>query len=66
MTTSLTGNGASDMANTAYANARQARSHAAHLDGNPNDAAAAKRWHQVADALFDAAALIDTMQIKGN
>lgn len=54
----------SDMANDAYASAQQARAHAASLENEPNAGAASKAWHLVADALFEAAALIDAMQTR--
>lgn len=56
---------ATEMANNAYLDARKARAHAVSLESEPNAAAACKAWHLVADALHEAAALIDAMQIKG-
>ena len=54
----------SEIANSAYIDAVRVRSFAALLDANPNDAAAAKTWHKVADALHEAAMLIDLMQTQ--
>ena len=62
MSTPLTGIDPANIANTAFTDAKRVRAMAEYLEGNLNDAAAAKTWHKVADALHEAAALIDSMQ----
>jgi hypothetical protein len=61
MSTPLTSNEASDMANTTYNAAIKARQMGVYLDTQPNDKEAAKQWQLIADSLFEAVELYDKM-----
>ena len=65
MPTPLTSNETSNMANTVYNEAIKARQMGVYLDDNPNDQEAAKKWHLIADSLFEAVALYDKMVAQG-
>jgi hypothetical protein len=54
------------MHNGIYEQARAARDFAASLDNEPNDRAAARQWHLIADSLFKAVERFDTMNAISN
>jgi hypothetical protein len=55
-----------DLFNDTYNNAVKARQMGVYLDTQPNDQKAAKKWHLIADSLFEAVALYDKMTTTSN
>lgn len=54
------------MFNGIYQQAKQARALAEYLENTPNDTSQAKKWHLIADRLFEAVELFDTMATQSN
>ena len=55
-----------DQFSDTYIQAREARQLAVSLESNPNDQAASKQWHLIADSLFEAVELFDKMSTRSN
>lgn len=62
----FTSNRISDQFSDTYIQAHEARDLAVSLEDNPNDQAASKQWHLIADSLFEAVALYDKMATRSN
>lgn len=61
-----TSNRISDQFSDTYIQARESRALAVSLEANPNDQAASKQWHLIADRLFEAVELFDKMATRSN
>lgn len=66
MSTLLKDSQAFAMFNDTYQQAKQARGLAEYLENTPNDTPQAKKWHLIADRLFEAVELFDTMATQSN
>jgi len=56
----------SDQFSNTYIQAREARELAVSLEANPNDIQASKKWHLIADSLFEAVEMYDSMITRSN